>query len=69
MGHLSDKTVAIVSFALCGFANIGSMGIMLGSFSSLSPERSSEVGGLAFKAVIAGSLANLLSGAIAGMYF
>ncbi|NWL88497.1 NupC/NupG family nucleoside CNT transporter [Paenibacillus sp. 79R4] len=69
MGHLSDKTVAIVSFALCGFANIGSMGIMLGSFTSLSPERSSEVGGLAFKAVIAGSLANLLSGAIAGMFF
>lgn len=68
MSHLSDKTIAIVSFALCGFANIGSMGIMLGSFRSLSPERSSEVGRLAFRAVIAGSLANLLSGAIAGMY-
>jgi len=68
MGHLSAKSIAILSFALCGFANIGSMGIMIGSFRSLAPERSGEVGRLAFKAVIAGSLANLLSGAIAGMF-
>ncbi|WP_372007400.1 NupC/NupG family nucleoside CNT transporter [Paenibacillus chitinolyticus] len=68
MEHLSPKTIAIVSFALCGFANIGSMGILLGSMRSLAPERSQEVGRLAFKAVIAASLANLLSGTIAGMF-
>ncbi|MEC0249220.1 NupC/NupG family nucleoside CNT transporter [Paenibacillus chitinolyticus] len=68
MEHLSPKTIAIVSFALCGFANIGSMGILLGSMRSLAPERSHEVGRLAFKAVIAASLANLLSGTIAGMF-
>ncbi|MGX4586101.1 NupC/NupG family nucleoside CNT transporter [Paenibacillus chitinolyticus] len=68
MEHLSPKTIAIVSFALCGFANIGSMGILLGSMRSLAPERSNEVGRLAFKAVIAASLANLLSGTIAGMF-
>ncbi|MEY9094295.1 NupC/NupG family nucleoside CNT transporter [Paenibacillus sp. RC84] len=68
MEHLSPKTIAIVSFALCGFANIGSMGILLGSMRSLAPERSTEVGRLAFKAVIAASLANLLSGTIAGMF-
>lgn len=64
---LSTKTSAIVTFALCGFANISSMAILIGGIGGMAPKRKSEVAKLAFKAIIAGTLANLLSAAIAGM--
>lgn len=65
--ELSDKTVAIVSFALCGFANISSLGILLGGLGKLAPERRPDIAKLGMKAVIAGALASCLSAAIAGM--
>ncbi len=65
--ELSDKTVAIISFALCGFANIASLGILLGGLGKLAPSRRSEIANLGIRAIIAGALASCLSAAIAGM--
>lgn len=66
--NLSEKTVAIVSFALCGFANISSLAILLGGLGNLAPNRRSEIAQLGVRAVIAGALASILSAAIAGMF-
>ncbi|WP_100330714.1 NupC/NupG family nucleoside CNT transporter [Bacillus xiapuensis] len=65
--NLSDKTAAILSFALCGFANISSMAILLGGLGNLAPNRRDDIARLGLKSVLAGSLASLLSAAIAGM--
>ncbi|RBP96370.1 CNT family concentrative nucleoside transporter [Cytobacillus firmus] len=67
ISSLSPKTVAVVSFALCGFANISSMAILLGGLGNLAPERRNDIAKLGIRAVIAGALASLLSAAIAGM--
>ncbi|WLR51367.1 NupC/NupG family nucleoside CNT transporter [Bacillus tianshenii] len=69
IGNLSEKTVAIMSFALCGFANISSMAILLGGLGNLAPNRRADIARLGLRAVLAGMLASLLSGAIAGMLF
>ncbi|NBI28513.1 NupC/NupG family nucleoside CNT transporter [Chengkuizengella marina] len=66
---LSPKTGIIISFALCGFANISSIGILLGGLGGLAPNRRGEIAKLGFKAVLAGMLASLLSASIAGMLF
>ncbi|KPL61359.1 NupC/NupG family nucleoside CNT transporter [Rossellomorea vietnamensis] len=68
IGNLSDKTVAIISFALCGFANLSSLGILLGGLGNLAPNRRGDIARLGIRAVIAGALASLLSAAIAGMF-
>ncbi|MFI8686533.1 NupC/NupG family nucleoside CNT transporter [Rossellomorea sp. NPDC077527] len=68
IGNLSDKTVAIISFALCGFANLSSLGILLGGLGNLAPNRRADIARLGIRAVIAGALASLLSAAIAGMF-
>ncbi|MEG0258321.1 MAG: NupC/NupG family nucleoside CNT transporter [Lysinibacillus sp.] len=65
---LSDKTVIVISFALCGFANLSSMAILLGGLGSLVPSRRKDIANLGFRAVVAGMLASLLSAAIAGMF-
>ncbi|WP_053363743.1 NupC/NupG family nucleoside CNT transporter [Bacillus sp. FJAT-27251] len=67
--ELSEKTVAVISFALCGFANISSLGILLGGLGNLAPERRGDIARLGVRAVAAGMLASLLSAAIAGMLF
>ena len=64
---LSPKTVIVISFALCGFANISSMGILLGGLGNLAPNRRSDIARMGIRAVIAGMLASLLSASIAGM--
>ncbi len=67
-GHpMSAKTIAIVSFALCGFANFGSMGIQIGGIGALEPSRREDLTRLVFKALIAGTLASYLSATIAGI--
>lgn len=68
-GTLSPKTIAIVSFALCGFANLGSVGIQIGGISALEPERRADLAKLAFRALIAGTLASYLSATLAGILF
>lgn len=65
---LSEHSQVIVIFALCGFANIGSIAIQLGSIGVMSPERRSDVASLGLKAVLAGTLANLMSACLAGIF-
>ena len=65
---LSPKTVIVVSFALCGFANFSSLAILLGGLGALAPSRRPEIARLGMRAVAAGMLASLLSAAIAGMF-
>lgn len=65
---LSEHSQVIITFALCGFANIGSIAIQLGSIGVIAPERRSEVANLGIKAVIAGTLANLMSACLAGLF-
>jgi concentrative nucleoside transporter, CNT family len=67
-GHaMSPKTIAIVSFALCGFANFGSMGIQIGGIGALEPSRRQDLTKLVFRALIAGTLASYMSATLAGM--
>lgn len=66
--QLTPKTVMVVSFALCGFANLSSMAILLGGLGGLAPSRRSDIARLGIRAVIAGMLASLLSAAIAGIF-
>ncbi len=68
MEFLTQKSVAIITFALCGFANISSMAILIGGLGGMEPKRKDEVAKLGFKAIIAGTLANLLSATLAGMF-
>lgn len=65
--NLSEKAVIVISFALCGFANLSSLGILLGGLGKLAPERRGDIARLGLRAVAAGMLASLLSAAIAGM--
>ncbi|MFZ4452377.1 NupC/NupG family nucleoside CNT transporter [Salibacterium aidingense] len=64
----TEKSQVVITFALCGFANLSSMAIILGGFGSLVPERRRELAQLGLKAVAAGALASLLSASIAGMF-
>jgi len=64
---LSEKSKIMMVYVLCSFANIGSIGIMIGIYTSLVPERKVEVIKLGVKAIIAGSLANYITASIVGM--
>lgn len=63
----SERTRAVVTFSLCGFANLSSIAILLGGLGSLVPERKELIAKLGLKAVAAGSLSNLMSAALAGL--
>ncbi|MFT7684468.1 MAG: CNT family concentrative nucleoside transporter, partial [Moritella dasanensis] len=65
---ISEHSQIIITFALCGFANIGSIAIQIGSIGVMAPERRSDVASLGFKAVLAATLANLMSAALAGIF-
>ena len=65
---LSAHTQAIVTFALCGFANLSSIAILLGGLGGMAPSRRKDIARLGLRAVLAGSMANLMSAAIAGFF-
>ena len=65
---LSATTQAIITFALCGFANLSSIAILLGGIGSMAPTRRHDIARLGMKAMIAATLANLMSAAIAGIF-
>jgi CNT family concentrative nucleoside transporter len=65
---LSASTQAIVTFALCGFANLSSIAILLGGIGSMAPNRRHDIARLGMSAMIAATLANLMSAAIAGIF-
>ncbi|NRA84517.1 MAG: NupC/NupG family nucleoside CNT transporter [Gammaproteobacteria bacterium] len=65
---LSQHTQAIITFALCGFANLSSIAILLGGLGAMAPTRRTELAQLGMKAVLAGSLSNLMSATLAGLF-
>jgi CNT family concentrative nucleoside transporter len=67
LAGMSDRTQAIVTFALCGFANLSSIAILLGGLGSLIPEKKDLIARFGIKAVAAGSLSNLMSATFAGL--
>ncbi|ODR99862.1 nucleoside:proton symporter [Methyloceanibacter methanicus] len=64
---LSPRSATILTYALCGFANLGSLGIMLGGLAALVPERRAEIVDLGPKALVAGTMACFMTGAMAGL--
>ena len=67
LGSASARAYAVTTFALCGFANLSSIAILLGGLGVLVPEKRDLIGQLGLKAVLAGSLSNLMSAALAGL--
>ncbi len=66
--QLSESTQAIVTFALCGFANLSSIAILMGGIGAIAPNRRQDIARLGLKAVFAATLANLMSAALAGIF-
>ncbi len=64
---LSPRTTLIMTYALCGMANLGSAGIMIGGFSALIPERRAEITELAMKSIVGGTIATCCTGAVVGI--
>ena len=64
---LSERSAIIASYALCGFANVGSIGIQLGGIGAMAPERRGDLSNLVFKAMIGGTIASWLTASIAGI--
>ncbi|MCY9517422.1 NupC/NupG family nucleoside CNT transporter [Paenibacillus apiarius] len=65
--NLSPKSVVIISFALCGFANLAAIALLIGGLGGIAPSRRQDLAEMGFRAVFAATLANLMSAAIAGM--
>jgi CNT family concentrative nucleoside transporter len=65
---LAPRSFTIATFALCGFANLGSIGMQIGGIGALVPERRNELAQLGVRAMLAGTMANLISASIAGMF-
>jgi len=64
---LSPHSRLIMTYALCGFANFGSLGIMIGGMGAMVPERRGEIVSLGLKSIISGTLATLIAGAVVGI--
>jgi concentrative nucleoside transporter, CNT family len=67
-GELAARSFTIATFALCGFANFSSIGIQIGGIGALAPEQRSQLAKFGIRAMMAGTMANLLSAAIVGMF-
>jgi concentrative nucleoside transporter, CNT family len=66
--QLDPRSFTIATFALCGFANLGSVGMQIGGIGALVPERRNDLAKLGIRAMLAGTMANLISASIAGMF-
>ncbi|MGD2149076.1 MAG: nucleoside transporter C-terminal domain-containing protein [Desulfobacterales bacterium] len=66
-GSLSHKSLIVMTYAMCGFANPGSLGIMIGGMGTMAPERRDEIVSLGFRSVVAGTLATCMTGAVVGI--
>ncbi len=66
-GALSPRSRLIMTYALCGFANLGSLGIMIGGLGALAPERRDEIVSLGMRSILAGTLATLMTGAVVAL--
>ena len=65
--ELSDRSRLIMTYALCGFANLGSLGIMIGGLGAMAPARREEIVALGLKSVLAGTMATLMTGAVVAL--
>jgi concentrative nucleoside transporter, CNT family len=68
MSDLSERTRVLMTYALCGFANLGSLGIMIGGLGTMAPERRPEIVDLGIKSIIAGTLATCLTSASVALF-
>ncbi|MBE9138080.1 nucleoside:proton symporter [Nodosilinea sp. LEGE 07088] len=68
-GTLSDRALVIVSYTLCGFAHLPSVGIFVGGLAGIVPSRRKDISDIAWKALWAGTLATLMTGCVAGIFF
>jgi len=66
-GSLSPRSLMIMTYAMCGFANPGSLGIMIGGMGTMAPERREEIVSLGFRTIISGTLATCMTGAVVGI--
>jgi concentrative nucleoside transporter, CNT family len=66
-GTLSDRSILIMTYAMCGFANPGSLGIMIGGMGTMAPGRRREIVDLGWRSVVAGTLATCMTGAVVGI--
>jgi len=66
-GALSPRSEVIMTYALCGFANFGSLGIMLGGLTTMAPERRQDIVSLGGRTILSGTLATLMTGAVVGL--
>jgi concentrative nucleoside transporter, CNT family len=66
-GTLSQTSLAIMTYALCGFANPGSLGIMIGGLGTMAPERRAEIVSLGLRSIVAGTMATCMTGAVVGI--
>jgi len=66
---LSERSRLIMSYAICGFANLGSLGILIGGLATIVPERRAEIAGLGMRSILTGTLATLSTGAVVGIVY
>jgi len=66
---VTPRTLVILSYALCGFAHLTSMGIFVGGVAALAPSRRNDLASLGFRALVGATLATLLTGAVAGLFY
>ena len=64
---LSPRSRLIMTYALCGFANFGSLGILIGGMGAMVPERRHEIVSLGLRSILSGTMATCMSGAVAGL--
>ncbi len=68
-GTMSPRSIAIMTYALCGFANFGSMAILIGGLGSIAPGRKAEISSLGLKSIVSGTLACFITASIAGILY
>ena len=66
-GSMSDRTRLVTIYALCGFANFASMGIQISGIAAMAPERRGDLNDLAFRSLVAATLASCMNGAVVGI--
>jgi CNT family concentrative nucleoside transporter len=66
-GSLSPKSLLIMTYAMCGFANPGSLGIMIGGMGTMAPEKRDEIVSLGFRSIVSGTIATCMTGTVAGI--
>ena len=67
-GSLAPRSAVIASYALCGFANFGSLAILLGGLGGMAPSRRGDIARLGLRAIVGGSLSSFMTGCIAGIF-